>query len=66
MLAPFRASTESLACRKQPVDLPRTFDADTCELGRALPDKPLDLLSWQSIAGESTRGPPRMDPPCSC
>jgi hypothetical protein len=66
MLAPFRVSTESPACRKQPIDLPRTFGADPCELGDALPAKPVDLLSCQSIAGETTRGPPRMDPPCSC
>jgi hypothetical protein len=66
MLAPFRASTESLACRKQPIDLPRPFHADTCELGSALPAKPIDILSCQSIAGESTRGPPRMDPPSFC
>ena len=66
MLAPFRLVNESPACRKQPLDVPRTFGADAHELGRALPAKSPDLLSYQSIAGESTRGPPRMDPPCSC
>ena len=64
VLAPFRAN-ELLVSRKQPVDAPRTFGRSG-EFGRLLPLSEKHLLSCQSIAGENTRGPPRMDPPCFC
>ena len=64
VLAPFRSS-ELLASRKQPVDAPRALGAGN-EFGRVLPATEVHLLSCQSIAGENTRGPPRMDPPRFC
>ncbi|HEX4139408.1 MAG TPA: hypothetical protein VHY09_03615 [Candidatus Methylacidiphilales bacterium] len=65
VLAPYRAN-ELLASRKQPVEASRPLGAGGGELGRVLPLCPVDLLSCQSLAGETTRGPPLMDPPRFC
>ena len=64
VLAPFRAN-EFLVNRKQPVDASRALEGGG-EFGRVLPVSEMHLLSCQSIAGENTRGPPRMDPPRFC
>jgi hypothetical protein len=66
VLAPFRAPNETLVSRKAPVDAPRALEARTSEFGRILPASEAELLSYQSIAGETTRGPPLMDPPRFC
>jgi hypothetical protein len=66
VLAPFRAGTETLACRKQTGDAPYTFGAGLNAIDLALPAHALQLLSCQSTAGETTRGPPLMDPPRFC
>jgi hypothetical protein len=66
VLAPFRAVNEALSSRKQPIETGRSFVTGISKLPLILPDNPFDLLSYQSKAGESTRGPPRMDPPLSC
>jgi hypothetical protein len=64
VLAPFRTTTELLAARKATSDSPRALRPETT--GLALPISVLKLLSCQSTAGETTRGPPLMDPPRSC
>jgi len=64
VLAPFRAS-DLLVSRKQPVDASRNLGGGN-EFGRVLPVREMHLLSCQSTAGETTRGPPRMDPPRFC
>jgi hypothetical protein len=66
VLAPFRAPNETLASRKPLAETSRALDADVREFGRVLPACAADLLSCQSTAGETTRGPPLMDPPRSC
>ena len=65
-LAPFRATGESVASRKPSTETARPFDARAPQYGLALPSRALELLSSQSKAGETTRGPPLMDPPRSC
>ena len=65
VLAPFRA-TELLASRKQPVESTRALGAGPREFDRVLPVSEENLFSCQSKAGETTRGPPLMDPPRSC
>jgi len=65
-LAPFRATGESVASRKPSTETARPFDARAPQYGLALPGRALELLSSQSKAGETTRGPPLMDPPRSC
>ena len=66
VLAPFRVVNEALASRKQPIESARTFAPGLSEIGVALPARTFALLSCQSKAGETTRGPPLMDPPRSC
>ena len=65
VLAPYRA-TELLASRKQPVETTRALGAGASESGRVLPLCQRVLFSYQSTAGETTRGPPLMDPPRFC
>jgi hypothetical protein len=64
VLAPYRSS-DLLVSRKQPVDASRIlFGAK--EFGSIVPVCQMHLLSCQSTAGETTRGPPLMDPPRLC
>ena len=66
VLAPFRIVNEALASRKQPIESARTFAPAASPIAILLPTSAFVLLSYQSKAGETTRGPPRMDPPLSC
>jgi len=66
VIAPFRAPNETLASRKPPVETSRVLDSRSREFGRVLPACEAVLLSCQSLAGETTRGPPLMDPPRFC
>ncbi len=66
VLAPFRAVNEPVASRKQSLEAARTFAPGVAEVSLALPVRSFALISCQSIAGETTRGPPLMDPPRSC
>jgi len=64
VLAPFRATTETLASRKQSVE--SCSPLAPFAFGLPLPAGPPELLSRQITAGETTRGPPLMDPPRTC
>jgi hypothetical protein len=66
VLAPFRAVNEAIASRKQLIESPRTFAPGVSEIAMALPARTFALFSCRSKAGETTRGPPLMDPPRSC
>jgi hypothetical protein len=66
VLAAFRPLNDAAASRRPPVESTRAFPPGLSEIG------PTDLahffasLSCQLTAGETTRGPPRMDPPSFC
>jgi hypothetical protein len=66
VLAQFRAVNAALASRKQPVESVRTFAPSVSEFGLMLPSNAFASFSCQSKAGETTRGPPLMDPPRFC
>jgi hypothetical protein len=67
ILAPFRISNQIFASRKPAPGTPRHFDDSKCfRYALILPDCWLNPLCSQPNSGESTRGPPRMDPPIFC
>jgi hypothetical protein len=67
VLASLRASIQTNSSRKQATGSPRTFDDSNCfRYALALPGDWLNDLCSQPKSGESTRGPPRMDPPTLC
>jgi hypothetical protein len=67
ILAPFRISNEIFASRKQGAGTPRNFGGlKNFRYALLLPDCWLNPLCPQPNSGESTRGPPRMDPPIFC
>lgn len=66
VIAPFRVVNETPASRKPPLDSARTFAPGVSSFALLLPADAFLLLSCQSKAGETTRGPPRMDPPRFC
>jgi hypothetical protein len=66
VLAPFRAANEVFVSRKQSMEAARSFTSGVSEISLAVPAGAFALLSCQSPAGETTRGPPPMDPPHSC
>ena len=67
ILAPLRVTSQSFASRKQATGTPRYFDVSKCfRYALVSPACGLKGLSSQQKSGETTRGPPRMDPPISC
>ena len=67
VLAPLRVSDQSLASRKQIVGTPRYFDSSKCYRYSLIPARCwLKSLSSQLNSGQTTRGPPLMDPPHFC
>ena len=66
VLAPLRVSNQAFASRKQASGTPRYFDGSKCFRYALIPPGGwLNTLCSQPNSGESTRGPPRMDPPFS-
>ncbi len=64
ILASLRISNPALISRKQAPGAPRYFDDSKCfRYALSLPEGWLNPLCPQPKSGESTRGPPRMDPP---
>jgi hypothetical protein len=67
VLAPLRVFNQAFASRKQVSGTPRSFDESKCFRYALLsPACRLNTLCSQPNSGESTRGPPRMDPPIFC
>jgi hypothetical protein len=67
ILAPLRVSNQAFASRKQASGAPRNFDGSKCfRYALISPGCYLNTLCPQPNSGESTRGPPRMDPPTFC
>jgi len=67
VLAPMRVSNQVFASRRQAPGVPRSFDDSKCfRYALIAPGCCLNTLCPQPNSGESTRGPPRMDPPIFC
>ncbi len=67
ILASLRISNQAFASRKQTSGTPRSFDGSRCfRYALISPECWLQTLCPQPNSGESTRGPPRMDPPIFC
>ena len=67
VLAPMRISDQVLVSRKQASGAPRSFDGlKYFRYVLISPSYWLNVLCPQPNSGESTRGPPRMDPPTFC
>jgi hypothetical protein len=66
-LAPWFISNQAYVSRKQAVGEPAGFDASKCfRYALISPSCWLNVLGSQPNSAESTRGPPRMDPPIPC
>jgi len=67
VLAPLRLTYQSFASRKQASNLPRALSRSTgFRYTLILADSWFKPLCPQPNSGETTRGPPRMDPPIFC
>ena len=67
ILSPLRLSDQAYTSRKQASANPRFFDGSKqFRYALHLPACWLVALCPQPKSGETTRGPPRMDPPVSC
>jgi hypothetical protein len=65
-LAPFRAPIEVFASRKQPSENGRSFGQGGFRYVLKARSDGLRSLCFLSRLGQTTRGPPLMDPPLSC
>jgi len=67
VLAPVRLLNEAFVCRKQVSGTPRYSDNSNCyRYSLISPYAWFKALCPQPNSGESTRGPPLMDPPILC
>jgi hypothetical protein len=67
MLSPLRLSDQTYGSRKQAPGTPRSYDGSKYfRYALSLPFVSMVALCPQPKSGETTRGPPRMDPPLLC
>jgi hypothetical protein len=66
VLAPLSNSSQSYASRKQLAGTPCVFGANCFRYALSAPFSWLSALGSPLNSAQTTRGPPRMDPPLSC
>ena len=67
VLTPLRVSNESFVSRKQVSGAPRAYGGSNgFQYALTASDDGFKALCPQPNSGETTRGPPRMDPPILC